>query len=113
MNIGQLTRRLLIEQKSVTRDSGFGSEVITWVPLATVWCSALDVLNPKNGGDERIKEGVRTLTRPCRVLIRYRADVTTDMRVTLVDRSRVMQITSMAEIGRAEALELMCEEYSI
>ena len=110
MRPGQLDRRLLIEQKSVTRDAAFGSEVVTWVPLATVWCSANDVLQPKA---EATKQDIRVHTRPCRVLIRYRGDVTTDMRATLIDRGRVMQITSVAEFGRREATELMGEAYSV
>ena len=113
MNPGQLNRRLLIEQKSVTRDPAFGSEVVTWTTVATVWGSALDVLQAKVGGGEQVKQDIRLHTRPCRVLIRYRADITTDMRVTLIDRSRVMQIVSVAEFGRREATELMCEEYTV
>ncbi len=110
MRLGQLDRRMLIEQKSVTRDPAYGSEVVTWVELATVWCSPYDVLNKLS---EEVSQGIRVQTRPCRVLIRYRNDLTTDMRVTLVDRSRVMQITSVAEIGRREGIELLCEAYSV
>ena len=106
-------RRLLIEQKSVARDAAFGSEVITWTTLAQVWGSALDVLNTKKSGGEHIVEDMRVYMQPCRVVIHYRADITTDMRVTLTDRSRVMQIVSVAEIGRRKFLELMCEAFTV
>lgn len=113
MRIGKLDRRLLIEYKSVARDPAFNSEVITWLPLATVWANAEDVLRASPGGGEQVKQDIRVHTRPCRVFIRYRADITTDMRVTLLERNRVMQITSIAEFGRREATELMCEEYTV
>ena len=113
MKIGKLDRRLLIERKSVTRDTAFGSEIVTWVAVATVWANAEDVLRATPGGGEQVKQDIRVHTRPCRVLIRYRSDITTDMRVTIVERARVMQITSIAEFGRREATELMCEEYTV
>lgn len=110
MIAGKLDRRLLIEEKTVTRDPGYNSEVITWVPVATVWASVRDELS---GSQEGTTNDVRVLTRPCRVWIRWRADVCTTMRATLLgDSERVMQIVGMAEIGRREGLELRCEAYS-
>ena len=110
MTVGSLDRRLLIEHKVVTKDPDFGSEVITWAPVATVWGSAIDVLRPK---EENTTSGVRLLTRPCTVTIRYRDGMTTDMRITILNRSRLLQIVSIAEVERRRWLSLMCEEFSV
>ncbi|SEQ60411.1 Phage head-tail joining protein [Sphingobium sp. YR768] len=48
--------------------------------------------------------------RPARVRMRFREDITPDMR--FIFGSRIMQIVSgPAELGRREALEFMVEEY--
>jgi len=110
MNFSNLNRRILIERKSVTRDS-YGSEVVAWTTLATVWGSALDELGPVRG-NEKTSEHVRVLEKTTKITIRYRSDVTSDMRVTIVDRSRVMQIVSIAEVGRRDAIMLTCKEFT-
>ena len=110
MKIGKLDRRILIERKAVTQDA-YGAEVVSWSTLATVWGSALDDLGSKSGM-EKNREGIRVLEKLTRVVIRYRSDITSNMRIVLVDRSRVMQIVSIAEVGRREGTELMCMEFS-
>ncbi len=110
MMAGKLDRRVLLEAKSITRDPAYNSEVVTWTPVATVWASVRDVLS---SSQESTANDLRLLTQPCRVWIRWRADVCTTLRVTLLgEGSRVMQIVGMAEIGRREGIELLCEKYS-
>lgn len=36
---GRLDQRIVVQEKSVTRDA-YGGEVVTWVPIATVWAEA-------------------------------------------------------------------------
>jgi SPP1 family predicted phage head-tail adaptor len=110
MTTGSLDRRLLIERKVVTKDPDFGSEVVAWAEFATVWGSAVDVLRPK---EESTASGIRLLMRPCAVEIRYRAGITTDMRITIIERGRLLQIVSIAEVERRRFLSLMCEEFSV
>ena len=110
MATGSMDRRLLIERKVVTKDADFGSEVIAWTALATVWGSAVDLLRPK---EENTTAGVRLLNKPCLVQIRYKAGITTDMRITIIERGRLLQIVSIAEIERRRFLFLMCEEFSV
>ena len=107
-----LDQRFVIEAKSVTRDPDFGTEIVSWATVAAVWGRCLDEINPKRGGDELVENKLRTLTSRSRIRIRYLAGITTDMRVRWPDRGRTFQITSKAEIGRRERLELSCEEYS-
>jgi head-tail adaptor len=59
---------------------------------------------------EKLAEGINLAARPARVRMRFREDVTPDMRFVMGDR--IMQIVAgPAELGRREGLEFMVEEY--
>ncbi len=111
MQLGKLDRYIRIEQKSVTNDPDFGSEVITWSTYKDCWASVQDVLANRQ---EATKTDLRLLTRPCKVLMRYDSTIDATMRLVLLDRdNRILQIVSApAEIGRREATEFICEEFS-
>lgn len=107
MNVS-LDSRVTIEQKSVTQDATYGTEVITWALLATVWAEVRDGLPSRS---ESVRQGLTQARDQVRVRMRYRADVDSSMRIRLGDR--VLQIVGgPAEIGRREYMELMCETYS-
>lgn len=110
MNPSSLSRRVVIEQKSVTRDS-YGAEVIAWAQLATVWANVVDELGPVRGS-EKTAEHVRVLETTTKIVIRYRADITSDMRVRLADGARTWQIVSIAEGGRRDATIMLCKEFT-
>ncbi|MDZ7893874.1 MAG: head-tail adaptor protein [Sphingobium sp.] len=79
----------------------------SWQLVEEIWAQIMDIL-PSRG--ERLEGGFSAASRPARVRIRYREDVTPAMR--LVRGPRIMQIVSMpAEIGRRELLEFMVEDY--
>jgi head-tail adaptor len=107
MDIGRLDRRIRIERKVAA--SGFTSAgKDEWETVVTVWAQVQDVL-PSRG--EKLADGMSMASRPARIRIRYRAGITSDMRI--VHGARVMQITAgPAELGRREALEIMAEDYS-
>lgn len=81
----------------------------SWVLVADgVWAGIKDML-PSSG--EKLAEGINVTTRPARVRMRYREDISTDMR--FVHGARVMQITAgPAELGVKEGVEFMVEDYS-
>lgn len=92
----------------------------TWELVEETWAEIEDML-PSRG--ERLAEGIRITTRPARVRIRYRSDLTPAMRLVhganvvddTVDYSaaRIMQIVTLpAELGRRERMEFLVEEYS-
>lgn len=112
MRIGQLDRYVRIEKKSVTKDSDFGSEVITWVTHKEVWAQITDITSRMQ---ESTVHDLRLLKRPCKVIMRYDDTITADMRLVLIDRdNRILQIvTNPAEIGRREAIEFTAEEYDL
>lgn len=89
-----------------------------WGLLDEVWAEIVDMI-PSRG--ERLADGINVATRPARVRIRYRTDITNAMRVVVgarvvdgeVDYSaaRIMQITTLpAELGRRDGLEFMVED---
>ena len=109
MDIGRLDRPILIERPTETRNE-YNEPVITWVEYSREFASVLDVLA---GSREATNQDIRLTKRPVKVCLRYRNDITTDMRITILDRGRILQIvTPPAEIGRKEALEIICEEFS-
>lgn len=113
---GRLNRRVQIERPIAdTSLDGAGSG--TWAAVGTpVWAEVEDKL-PSRG--ERLADGINVAARPARVRMRYRADVTSDMRLVLLRKQgddyvadRVMQIVAgPAELGFREGLEFMAEEY--
>lgn len=103
---GRLNRRIQIERPIAdTSFDGAGSG--SWEPVVVVWAEVQDI-QPSRG--ERLADGFSMATRPSRVRMRYREGITPDMRFVM--GARVMQIIAgPAEIGRAEGLEFMVEEY--
>jgi SPP1 family predicted phage head-tail adaptor len=112
MNLGKLDRYIRIEQKTVTNDPDFGSEVITWSTYKECWASVQDILS---NNQESTKTDLRLSTRPCKVQMHYDPSINETMRIVMLDRDdRLLQIVSVpAEIGRRQGLEFMCEAYSV
>ena len=109
MRIGKLDRYVRIEQKSVTQDADYGSEVVTWVTYKNAWASILDVTTKMQ---ESTNSDLRQLKQPTRVQMRYDASIDVTMRLVVVDTGRILNIVSQpAEIGRREAIEFMAENY--
>jgi SPP1 family predicted phage head-tail adaptor len=103
---GSLNRRVRID-RPVSDDSFTGAGSGTWAKVADVWASIQDVLPSRS---ERLADGMNSAAHPARVRIRYRTDITSNMRFVLGDR--VMQIVSgPAELGNREGLEFMVEDY--
>jgi head-tail adaptor len=78
-----------------------------WALVDEVWANLRDLL-PSRG--ERLANGIGAATRPARVRIRARDDVTPDMR--FVHGMRVMPIVSgPAKLDADDAIEFMVETY--
>lgn len=106
-----LMRRITIEKKVVTQNADYGTEVITWSPLAVVWANVQDVLPSRS---EAVKQGLALAANQIRVRFRYRSDVDSSMRIVVRGATdRTLQIVGgPAEIGRHEFTEVVCEMYS-
>jgi len=113
MNIGAMNREVVIQRRTETQDPIYGTAIVTWADLATVWAEVQDILPSRA---ERVAEGIDIARRPARVRMLYRDDVTTDMRFKVLGRGgseadRVMQIIAgPAELGFRERVEFVAEE---
>lgn len=105
---GDLDRRITIEQRTSSQDPVYGTQSISWSTLATVWAQVRDIL-PSRAED--IADTISLARRPARIRMRYRSDVTSDMRIDYGGR-KLKIVSGPAEIGRREGLELIAEEYS-
>lgn len=110
---GELDRLIRIE-RPVKDDSFRGAGKGGWATLQdNVWASIKDALPSRA---EKIAEGINIATRPARVRMDFRTDVTGAMRfvdVTNGTDGRVMQIAAgPAELGNRDGVEFMVEDYS-
>lgn len=114
MDAGNLDRRIVIEYTSTGQDD-YGAPVQSWTELATVWAEVTD-LSPSRGA-EALQQGLQVARNATRIRYRYRADVTSAMRIRELGAAdatvRTLQIIAgPAEIGRQEFSEVLCERYS-
>jgi len=111
MNVGQFDRRITIEYPVSSTDPNYGTPITVWTLLATVWANVQDVLPSRS---ESVQQGLETARNQSRIRFRYRSDVTSAMRITVLGATdRVLQIVGgPAELGRHEYTEIVCEQYS-
>jgi head-tail adaptor len=118
MHAGKLDRKVIIESPLSTPDPVYGTPVISWVPLVTLpgsppvaaqlWANVADAPPSRS---ESVKLGLQVARNQVVVTLRYRADITSAMRITEVDApQRVLQIVGgPAQIGRRRWSECVCE----
>ena len=122
MRAGMLDRQITVERPVKTQDATYGTDVISWVPLAVqsgspeiaarFWAEVQDGLPSRS---ESLAQGLVVARNLTRIRMRWRNDITSDMRVTVHgDTDTVYQIVGgPAEIeGRKERIEMMCERIS-
>lgn len=107
-NAGRFDTQITIEQRTATQESTLGTFSYAWATFATVWAEVQDMLPSRA---ERIAEGIALQMRPVRVRLRYRSDVTGEMRV-VIGGVTYRIVGGPAELGRREGLELVCEVLS-
>ena len=103
-------RDLVRIERPVADDSLDGAGSGAWALVDEVYAEIQDALPSRA---ERLADGINVASRPSRVRIRYRQDITAAMRLVVVDGGRVMQIVAgPAVLGNREALEFMAEDYT-
>jgi len=101
--IGALRRRVVLERPALADDGG-GGAVETWEAVAEVWA-----MIEAQSGKETVEADRLSGTRRVDVTIRYREDVSANMRFRLGDR--VLDIRAVLdEDGRRRFLKCNCEE---
>ncbi|MCR4331285.1 MAG: head-tail adaptor protein [Sulfuricaulis sp.] len=121
MRAGLLDKQITIEQKQVTVDPTYGTELVSWIPLVAeagsptvavrFWAEVKDALPSRS---ESVTQGLAVARNQSRLRMRYRSDVTSDMRVTVHGSADVVYqiVGGPAVIGRNEWLEMVIERYS-
>lgn len=112
MKAGKLNRRVSIEYKSITVDATYGTQSVSWVLLETVWAEVQDVMPSRS---ESVRLGMQVARDQTRIRMRYRNDITPDMRIVVHGDSDVVHqiVGGPAEIGgRKVGIEIVCERYS-
>lgn len=103
---GRLDTRIEILHRVNVRNPKTGSDRASWLPLAVVWAEVQDVLPSRA---DRVADVVDIARRPCRVRIRYRGDLTGELRLRI--RGRDYRVVSgPIELGRREGMEMLAED---
>lgn len=104
MQAGRLKNRIVIQQQSATQDE-VGQPVNTWTTYITVWGN---ILHQK--GIEAIKADHVISTLRASIRVRYKAGITTSMRVSYA--SKIYQILSIVpDAENKDYMDLVCEVY--
>ncbi len=105
---GDLDRLIKFQERTAVTDPVYGTKTYTWSDVATAYAQVRDVLPSRA---ENVADGITLRRRPCRIRMRYRADIDGTMRV--IHGNRTMRIVSgPVELGRRFGLELVCEDWS-
>lgn len=89
MNIGLLTHKMVIETPVLTPDGG-GGFTVAWAHLDDVYAALTEL-----GGQEMPQDAQITPSQPCRVVIHYRNDLGSKMR--LREDATVYNIVSLRD----------------
>ena len=102
MKAGKLDRRIQIKVKTSTRDS-YGAEILTYTVLATVWAEKVPVTGREYFAASQF---IPEATLKFRIRFREDFDETALSTYDGVD----YDIVYMAEIGRADGVELLVKK---
>lgn len=104
MRAGKLDRRISIQEKVVTQDTGTGEEIVSWNEIASVWAQKVENVGQERfSSDQFVGKTARTF--------RFRwSNATKAVTVThrIVFDGVEHDIQNMREIGRREGIEVDC-----
>jgi len=98
-----MNRRIRIEQ-ATTEANEFGEPIKTWGVLDHVWAEVKPLTATERFQAQQVNRQV-----DIKVRVRYRTDITEQMRLLLDDER--YDIQGITEIGLREGLELLCGLY--
>lgn len=94
-------------ERPVTDEAFDGAGSGDWELVDEVWIGIRDKLLSSG---EKLADGSNVTTRPARIRMRFRDDVSTEMRIVAGDR--ILQLVAgPAELGRRQWMEFSAEEY--
>lgn len=105
LGAGTLRTRVEVQNRTTARDA-YGDALETWGTAATVWAEVVPL-----SGRELWAAQQAQADATVRVRVRYRADVTVTPRTRLLVGSRILNVSSVINVGgRNRLLELLCVE---
>ena len=111
IQVPNMDTRVRVERKSISQDPTYGTDVVTWIPLATVWAEVMDVL-PSRQQAEQTRQQLQVATQRSRIRMRYRTDVDSTMRCIIGGLMHHI-VSGPAEVGgRHQLIEIVVERYS-
>ena len=110
MSALKFNQRIRVEKPGV-RDPKYGTPTANWSLVVEIWARVEDT---KPGKTDATKGGIRLARDSATVWIRYRAEVTSDMRIVeLSGRRRTLSITGgPASINGGTEMEFTVERFS-
>ncbi|MEK6291056.1 MAG: phage head closure protein [Paraburkholderia tropica] len=105
MRAGTLNRRVRIERRDQTQDD-LGQPVDTWVEVATVWCNVKMLT-----GKETLAADADVASATASIRIRYRTDITSDMRA-IVGGVIFNILAPLPDLAGREYTDLACTAFS-
>lgn len=110
--LGRFNRWVSIDYKSVTQDATYNTDVPDWQLLEKVQAEVQDVMPSRS---ESVRQGLAVARNQVRLRMRWRNDITSDMRITVHGDTDVLYqiIAGPAEIeGRKRFIEMVLERYT-
>jgi len=98
MKAGILDRRITIQEKTEVKATN-GQRTLTWSTFISTWSNPVEKI-----GQEKTDNNNRSTTRMVNFRIRFRDDITNEMRV--VWENKYYKIEDTKELGRREGLIL-------
>lgn len=109
MKGSDLDRRITFQERTRTQDDASGAYTSAWHDLHNdpeVWAKVIEETRAENvAGD------IAMASRPANVFVRWRGDITSDMRVLYEGRTMKI-VAGPAEVGRREWLKFSAVEFS-
>lgn len=103
---GRLRHRIRLQQQAVAQDAA-GSLIRTWSDVGTFWAECLPL-----SGREQVAVQAKGSKATWRIVMRWRADVSTTMR--LLHDGRVLNITASVDLaGTRQWLHIEAEEVHV
>ncbi len=114
MRSGVLDRRVTFMRPAVIEDPVYGPQDNGWEEAPNASRLPAQKWDNLPSQSESVQGGLRMADRPARLRLRFRSDLTSDMRVVMHDENdRIYEISGgPAEIGRREWVEFTIRAYT-
>lgn len=105
MTAGRLDRRVVVQERTTSRDAATGEQLETWAEAGTLWMGKRDTRAGERFSPDQVVAEIDTVFRA-----RWSPALATVRPEThrLLYRDRVYNIHGVTELGRRETVEIAC-----